>query len=310
MNETRDFRSRIKSITRILEIGEYTNAATECVKLIEQALRHVVSRYLERVDDKVRRKVQEAVQKRDRRGEGIDRLTMGQLVHVLRESEFLDAWARVSGKDLRSLRIINLDKLTQLRNKVMHEGAEATRAEAELLFKALHVILDAFEFANLEEIEGSFSLETETVPQQESVASKMSHGRTVNVTKGNYFETIEGEVNFGPSIYGDHAQQLSGAVTPQASKKDFLELLAKIQQKLEQSDLPPTVKEEAEHEIKGAEIQVKKDPPNKEKVVEKLKNAEGALKGMASLGKETVVLGNLIGKAIEWVVEKWIEWTI
>jgi hypothetical protein len=104
MNETRDFRSRIKSITRILEIREYTNAATECVKLIEQALRQVVSQYLERMDDdKVRRKVQEAVQKRDRRGEGIDSLTMGQLVHVLRESDFLDAWARASGKNLSSV---------------------------------------------------------------------------------------------------------------------------------------------------------------------------------------------------------------
>ncbi len=47
-----NFKSRIKSIQRILEIGEYTNVATECVKLIEQALQQVLSRYLERVESR------------------------------------------------------------------------------------------------------------------------------------------------------------------------------------------------------------------------------------------------------------------
>ncbi len=70
---------------------------------------------------------------------------MGQFVHVFRESGFLDAWTRASGKDLNGIRVIDLDKLTQLRNKLIHKGREATRSEAEFLFNCLHVIIETFE---------------------------------------------------------------------------------------------------------------------------------------------------------------------
>lgn len=143
-----NFKSRIKSIQRILEIGEYTSAATACVNLIEQALQQVFSQSLERVDEEVRRKVWEAVQKRDRRGEGLKGLTMGQLIHILRESKFLDAWAQVSGKDLSGFQMINLDNLRALRNKLIHKGKDVTRAEAEILFDCLQIILETFEIGD------------------------------------------------------------------------------------------------------------------------------------------------------------------
>lgn len=145
MNEPLDVQARIEGIQRILGIGEYTTAATECVKLTEQALRRMVSQYLDQVSAKVRSGVQEAVRKRIR-GEGdIEKLTMGQMIYTLRDAKFLEDWARVTGKSLSSLQVIDLEKLTQLRNKLMRDGAEATRAEAEFLLQCLRFILETFD---------------------------------------------------------------------------------------------------------------------------------------------------------------------
>ncbi len=140
-----DFQERITSIQRVMEIAEYSTAATECVKISEQALRRVVRDGLGQVSDEVQEKVREAVRKRDRRNGGIESLTMGQLVHVLRESGFLNAWAEVSGNRISSLQAIDLEKLTRLRNQVMHEAAETTRTETEFLLHCLKVILVLFQ---------------------------------------------------------------------------------------------------------------------------------------------------------------------
>ena len=137
MNESLDFQARIEGIQRILGVGEYTTAATECVKLTEQALRRMVSQYIDQVSPKVRSDVQEAARKRVRGESGIEKLTMGQMLYTLRDAKFLEDWARVTGKSLSSLRVIDLEKLTQLRNKLMHDGAEATRTEAEFLLQCL-----------------------------------------------------------------------------------------------------------------------------------------------------------------------------
>ncbi|GAK60798.1 hypothetical protein U27_00696 [Candidatus Vecturithrix granuli] len=145
MNEVLDFQARIDGIQRILGIGEYTTAATECVKLTEQALRCMVSQYIDQVSAKVKSDVQEATRKRVRGEGGIEKLTMGQMIYTLRDAKFLEDWARVTGKSLSGLRVIDLEKLTQLRNKFMHDGAEATRAEAEFLLQCLHFILETFD---------------------------------------------------------------------------------------------------------------------------------------------------------------------
>jgi hypothetical protein len=145
MHASIDFQTGITDITRILGIGQYTAAATECVKLCEQALRQVVSQYADRVAETVRRDLEEAAQKRVRGKGGIEQLTMGQMVYALRESKFLEECARLSGKNLRSLPVIDLEKLTQLRNKIIHEHEQATRTEAEFLLHSLKLILETFD---------------------------------------------------------------------------------------------------------------------------------------------------------------------
>lgn len=89
----------------MLDKHEYTDSATRCVIVIEMTLRYVLDRSLERLDEAVRDKIQNAIQKRDRRREGIEGLTLGQLIHVFRESALFDAWAQASGNDLSSLNV-------------------------------------------------------------------------------------------------------------------------------------------------------------------------------------------------------------
>lgn len=137
--------------------------------------------------------------------------------------------------------------------------------------------------------------------------------RTIKVGR-DYFEKVEGNITTGASIHGAQAQQLVNAqqvaagITPQSSKEDIARLLTMVLEALQQAGLPEEIREEVENEVKGAEIQVKKDPPDKPKMIDRLKNAVAALKGMGEMGTQAVALGNLIGKAIEWGGEQWITW--
>lgn len=144
MNVAFDFQARLDSINKILAIGEAATAASECVKLIEQALRQVVDQHIEQMDERVRRAIEESAQKKLRGKGGIERLTMGQLIYTLRDAGFWNEWARITGKSLNSLQVIDFEKLAQLRNRVMHDSVEATRTEAEFLLHSLKMILETF----------------------------------------------------------------------------------------------------------------------------------------------------------------------
>lgn len=151
-----DFGQKMKLIQHNFDVGGYTIAAKECVGLIEQALRELFRRHVSHLDEKDRINVQKAELEIGKGEKGIEHFTMGQLVGLFRTSHFFDAWARASGKDLSSVRVINLDELTTLRNKFMHEGIDATRAEAEFLFDCLQIMLETFGIASLEDTEGTF----------------------------------------------------------------------------------------------------------------------------------------------------------
>ncbi|MCP4285626.1 MAG: hypothetical protein GY792_14405 [Gammaproteobacteria bacterium] len=306
-----NFEQKMESIKHVLEVGEDTIAASECLKLVEQVLRHLFSQYQDRVDESVRQKVQEAVRQRDKRKEGVEGLTMGQLVHVLLESKFIDACARVTGKSLNSILVVNFEKLTHLRNKVIHNGAEATHAEAEFLFDYLKVLLETFEVLNNEKPGNSGKVQVESSHKNSQVSGasdNMKSGRIIRHVGRDYIEHAAGPVLSGHINYGDHAQQILNTDPSQASREDILVLLSTIQQKLEKLSLPQDVKKEAAHEIDGAKIQIEKEPPNKKKMVEKLKSAGDALKEAGTLGQEAVSLGNLLGQAITWGGETWIKW--
>ncbi len=158
---------KLKLIQHNLDVGGYTIVAKECMGLVEQSLRRLFRDQLTRLDEKDRLKVQEAELKKGGGRRGIEHFTMGQLVRLLQSSNFLDAYERALGKDLSGLRVVNLEELTRLRNRLIHDNREVTRAEAEFLVNCLQVILETFEI----ELEDTVSPKMENeigLPQQYS----------------------------------------------------------------------------------------------------------------------------------------------
>ncbi len=147
-----DFRPEIQEIISLLQGEHYSAAVRHCMTAIEQALKDILKQSLPKLEPEVRNKIQKAVRKRDNFGKGIDGLTMGALIHVIRESNFLDAWPRVSGKDASRARMLALDELRKLRNKFAHELRKAIESEADFLFKYLRVILEDFDLVSAEEM--------------------------------------------------------------------------------------------------------------------------------------------------------------
>jgi hypothetical protein len=147
-------------------------------------------------------------------------------------------------------------------------------------------------------------------------SSTVSEGGTVNMGDkhiGRDNIEISGNAQVtnlttGASFQGDHAQQLLQSTTPQSSKEDILKLLSFVQQELPKLPLTEEVKEEIANEVKGAEIQAKKEEPDKKKIGEKLQSATEALEKVPKLTKAAITVGNLLGQAILWCGMKWVEW--
>jgi len=83
-----------------------------------------------------------------------------------------------------------------------------------------------------------------------------------------------------------------------------------IKNDLNQLEIPEKIQKEIGNEIEGAEIQLREEKPDKEKISKKLKSATNVLKEMGALGKGAVAFGNLIGKAIAWCGVQWIDWVV
>lgn len=146
------------------------------------------------------------------------------------------------------------------------------------------------------------------VMEVDTMGDKFISGRdTINIE--------EAQVNQLTTGAGDHlqddARKFMQAPTPQSSPAEIVELLSFIQKELSKShSLSEELKEEVINEVKGAEIQVNKIPPDKEKAANKLRDATEALKESAKTFKEAATIGNILGKAIIWCGAQWTDWTV
>ncbi len=143
-----DVKRRMDLIRRNLEVEGYTIAAKECIGIIEAAFRLLFREQVMKLEEGDRIRVHKAEMNLGKGEKGFERFTLGQLIGVYRESKFLDAWSKASGRDVSGLRMINLDELNRLRNDLIHNGREASRTEAEFLLKAVEMILETFGLAN------------------------------------------------------------------------------------------------------------------------------------------------------------------
>ncbi|MDM8551434.1 hypothetical protein QUF72_15215 [Desulfobacterales bacterium HSG2] len=81
----------------------YAIAAKECLGIIEHTLRELFREHLTKLEEKDRLKVTEEETKIGKGRKGIENFTMGQLVGLFHRSKFIEAWARVSGRELSVL---------------------------------------------------------------------------------------------------------------------------------------------------------------------------------------------------------------
>ena len=135
---------RLAEISGHISRGSYETALRESGVAVEHILREWLRRDLFSLDVKHRQSVLAAEQETGKGQRGIEDFTMGQLVGVIRQSAFFDAWGKAFDTDVKRLKLINLDALNDLRNEVMHKGQEATRSDAEFLFHCLKQIGETF----------------------------------------------------------------------------------------------------------------------------------------------------------------------
>jgi len=136
------FVRKVELIEKLLKDKQYTTAARECLIMIEGGLREVLINNTDKLaeDDKQRVRAKEAELVKGSRAKSFKDFTLGQLVGVVRESEFFEALAKISHRQLPKL--INFNELNSLRIELLHaEGwttqRETTKQEADLLFSLL-----------------------------------------------------------------------------------------------------------------------------------------------------------------------------
>ncbi|OUD15222.1 ATP-binding protein [Thioflexithrix psekupsensis] len=136
----------------LLDKGGYTIAAKECLGIIEHALRQLLLRHLAVLPSAVQQRIQQEAQKtaKGSRASGIEDFTMGQLLGLIRTCDFINEWGKVTGRDLINIRMINLDSLSDIRNPLIHNGAEADSSQAFFLFSCVRLLLENFGIESLE----------------------------------------------------------------------------------------------------------------------------------------------------------------
>jgi len=137
----------------LLDKGGYSIAAKECLGIIEFALRELLLRHITILDIETQQSIAEKEKKeaKNGRGKSIQDFTMGQLLGIIRETDFVNAWAKATHKDLINIRMINLDALSKLRNDLIHKGEEADASQAHFLFYSLQLIIESFGIESLEQ---------------------------------------------------------------------------------------------------------------------------------------------------------------
>lgn len=189
-------------------------------------------------------------------------------------------------------------KFTVLHKENIEDALNAIKADYEAKMKALEAernLLDKFLTLAIKEPRTVIERLAITEEGELTMGDKRIAGH-------NYFEKVSGhaQVTTGDTFH-DQAQKIINMTTSDISKEEIVKLLVQVQHELHQADdIPEETKEEALAEIKTAEVQVKKDKPDKPKLVDRLKNAKNVLSEIGGTSEKAVMVGHLLVKVIEW----------
>ena len=112
----------------------------------------------------------------------------------------------------------------------------------------------------------------------------------------NQIQNLNGDLIQGSQNFTTGAKTYN-LQTPQ----DLTALLAELQKMIAASPLPDDAKEELAADLNTAQIQAKKPQPEKMKLTTALDNAKSVLTKIGETAPQAVAIGQLLGKAIEYV---------
>ncbi|WP_446007833.1 hypothetical protein [Candidatus Electrothrix sp.] len=94
----------------------------------------------------------------------------------------------------------------------------------------------------------------------------------------------------------------------QVPVEELLTLLNEVKQKLANLPVPQEVREDVEHEVNGALRQAQRNPPDRKKIVQSLRDATAVLLESSKTIKAAVVVGNMLGQGLKYCGEQWTNW--
>jgi hypothetical protein len=124
----------------------------------------------------------------------------------------------------------------------------------------------------------------------------------IKIIHGDNFESSGG----AQYIAKDNAVQIN--LTQQAPVAELLALLEKVKQDLSVLPVPQEVKEDVEHEVQGALRQAQRNPPDRKKIADSLREAVSVLEESSKTVKAAVAVGNMLGQGLIWCGEQWTNW--
>lgn len=145
-----DLEKRVWAIRESYQNSHYNQVARESLVILEFAFRELYQRNLFLLAPNDRIRAQKAELQLGKGIKTVESFTLGEVVGLLRESDFFKSWSKATGKELRAIKMINLSHLVDTRNRIIHSMDEVSQPESDLIFNCLECVLETFGIISLE----------------------------------------------------------------------------------------------------------------------------------------------------------------
>lgn len=158
------------TIQKAIDEHAYEIVVKECCGLLEVAFRKLFQEAVTTFNFEDRNNLLEEEKKIGKEKKGVNDFGLGELVGLFRETGLLKKWAKISNRDLGLISSLDFNSVVQLRNRLVHNGGECSRFEAELVFNYVKSLYATLGFINLEKaISKSFEAKGVTQDNEDNV---------------------------------------------------------------------------------------------------------------------------------------------
>lgn len=154
---------KLSLIQNLINSYDYDVAVKECCTVFEIVFRKIFQQAMVSLPFNERQIIIETEQKIGKGNKGVENFTFGELVGLIREVKLLDKWSKHLSKDMGLIKTLDYSSIVNLRNRITHNGATCSRAEANIVYEYLKNLLAVLGFADLDNsINQSFSRNNST----------------------------------------------------------------------------------------------------------------------------------------------------